>query len=138
MKIGVDIDGVLTNIIQYFCDYSSKYFFEKYGKLDINFDVYSLAEMFHVSEEEAIECYVRILENYAINEAARPFASEVIKKLKQENNEIYIISSRCINDWGNLNGRMFNIVKEWLRNNDIIYDKLYLRSKKQVRYLHKK
>lgn len=127
MRIGIDIDGVLTNIMQYICDYSSKYFFEKYGNLNINFDVYSLAEMFHVSEEEAIESYVSILENYATNEVARPFASEVIKKLKQEGNEIYIISSRCINDWGNLNGRMFNIAKEWLKNNDIIYDKLYLR-----------
>ena len=34
MRIGIDIDGVLTDVIRYACDYGSKYFFEKYGKLD--------------------------------------------------------------------------------------------------------
>lgn len=36
MRIGIDIDGVLTDVIRYACDYGSKYFFEKYGKLEIN------------------------------------------------------------------------------------------------------
>lgn len=124
MRIGIDIDGVLTNIIQYICDYSSKYFYEKYGKLDINFNVYALSEMFNVGEEEARESWVSILENYASNEPARPFASEIIKKLKEEGNEIYIITARCANDWSNLDNRMFDLVKRWLKSNDIFYDKL--------------
>ena len=33
MRIGIDIDGVLTDVIRYACDYGSKYFFEKYGKM---------------------------------------------------------------------------------------------------------
>jgi len=28
MKIGIDVDGVLTDVIKYECDYGSKYFFE--------------------------------------------------------------------------------------------------------------
>lgn len=28
MKIGIDVDGVLTDVIRYTCDYGSKYFFE--------------------------------------------------------------------------------------------------------------
>lgn len=27
MKIGIDVDGVLTDVIRYACDYGSKYFF---------------------------------------------------------------------------------------------------------------
>ena len=46
MRIGIDIDGVLTDVIRYACDYGSKYFYEKYGKLDINMDSWSLKDMF--------------------------------------------------------------------------------------------
>lgn len=28
MRIGIDIDGVLANVIRYACDYGSKYFFK--------------------------------------------------------------------------------------------------------------
>lgn len=129
MRIGIDIDGVLTDIIQYLCDYSSKYFFERYGRLDINFNVYSLAEMFNVSEEEARESYISSLEDYATKEPARHFASEVINKLRDEGNQIYIISSRCNSNTGMLGGRMPDLVKQWLKNNNINYDKIYLRSK---------
>lgn len=33
---------------------------------------------------------------YATNEKARPFAAEVIKKLKEDGNEIYIITARWL------------------------------------------
>lgn len=128
MRIGIDIDGVLTNIIQYICDYSSKYFFNKYGKLDINFEKYDLSEMFNVSEQEARECFISILENYASKEVARPLASEVISKLKEDGNEIYIITARCAEEWANLGGRMPELVKKWLKDNNIIYDKLIFSS----------
>ena len=45
MNIGIDIDGVLTDVIRYACDYGSKYFFEKYGKLNININAWSLKDM---------------------------------------------------------------------------------------------
>ena len=32
MRIGIDIDGVLTDIEQWQLDYGSKFFFETYGK----------------------------------------------------------------------------------------------------------
>ena len=31
MKIGIDIDGVLTDVEQWQLDYGSKYYYEKYG-----------------------------------------------------------------------------------------------------------
>ena len=50
MRIGIDVDGVLTDVIRYACDYGSKYFFDKYGKLDINIDSWSLKDMFNVRD----------------------------------------------------------------------------------------
>ena len=94
MNIGIDIDGVLTDVIRYACDYGSKYFFEKYGKLGININAWSLKDMFNVTDEEDKKCWSTIVENYSINEPARPFASEIINKLKKEGNSIYIITAR--------------------------------------------
>ena len=91
MRIGIDIDGVLTDVIRYACDYGSKYFYEKYGKLDINMDSWSLKDMFNVNDEEDKECWLSIVENYATNESSRPFASEIIKKMKNDGNSIYIL-----------------------------------------------
>ena len=123
MRIGIDIDGVLTDVIRYACDYGSKYFFDKYGKLDINIDSWSLKDMFNVSDEEDKECWLKIVDNYAINESARPFAAEIIDKIKNENNEIYIITARSASKWDDVNGEMNNILISWLNNNNIKYDK---------------
>lgn len=130
MRIGIDIDGVLTDVIRYACDYGSKYFFDKYGKLDINIDSWSLKDMFNVSDEEDKECWLKIVDNYAINESARPFAAEIIDKIKNENNEIYIITARSSSKWDDVNGEMNNILISWLNNNNIKYDKLIVSKEK--------
>ena len=124
MKIGIDIDGVITNVIRYACDYGSKYFFEKYGKLDININAWSLKDMFNVSDEEDKECWLTLVKNYSINESARPFSAEIIGKMKKENNQIYIITARSANKWDDVDGKMNNILVSWLKNNNIKYDKL--------------
>lgn len=36
MRIGIDIDGVLTDIEKWQLDYGSKFYFEKYGKEILN------------------------------------------------------------------------------------------------------
>lgn len=124
MRIGIDIDGVLTDVIRYACDYGSKYFYEKYGKLDINMDSWSLKDMFNVNDEEDKECWLSIVENYAANESSRPFASEIIKKMKNDGNSIYIITARGAEKWDDVDGCMNNIVKYWLKHNEIEYDYL--------------
>ena len=124
MRIGIDIDGVLTDVIRYACDYGSKYFFEKYGKLNININSWSLKDMFNVTDEEDKECWLTIVENYSINEPARPFTSEVIKKIKNEGNSIYIITARGADKWDDVDGQMNNIIKDWLKRNEIEYDNL--------------
>ena len=130
MRIGIDIDGVLTNVIRYACDYGSKYFFEKYGELDININAWSLKDMFGVSDEEDKECWLSLVKNYSINEPARPFAAEIIKKMREENNEIYIITARSASKWDDEDGEMNHILTQWLKNNHIQYDKLIISNDK--------
>ena len=84
MRIGIDIDGVLTNVEQFSIDYFSKYCFENNIEYNIGESHYNISETFGVSSKQEDDFWDKYLEFYAVNEKARPFASEVIKKLKKD------------------------------------------------------
>jgi len=125
MRIGIDIDGVLTNIEQFSVDYFSKYLIENNVDYNISNSSYSVAKSFNVHDKIEDSFWEEYLEFYAKEESARAFASEVIKKLKNNGNEIYIITARSLtNRDDEIGENMRTIVKEWLIKNNIIYDKL--------------
>lgn len=51
MRIGIDIDGVLTDIEQWQLDYGSKFYFEKYGKEILNNEGYETTDIFKVDSK---------------------------------------------------------------------------------------
>ena len=124
MKIGIDIDGVLTDFEKWQLDYGSKYFL-KYNKNIVNPDGYDSDTVFNVTNEMDSEFWKEYLYDYAVNEPARKFSGEVIDKLKEKEFEIYIITARFLTDKDTHEGeRMRNIVKNWLKQNNIHYDKI--------------
>ena len=124
MRIGIDIDGVLTDIEQWQLDVGGK-FFSKYNKSVANKDGYEITEIFNVSEELDILFWNEYLYEYVIKEPSRKFASEVIKKLKEEGNEIYIVTARYLTDRNDEEGkRMRGIVLNWLERQNIYFDKI--------------
>ena len=94
MRIGIDIDGVLTDIEKWQLDYGSKFYFEKYGKEILDNEGYETTDIFKVDSKFDDEFWTEYFKEYSINVDVRKFASEVIKKLKQDGNEIYIITAR--------------------------------------------
>lgn len=125
MNIGIDIDGVLTNDDDYILDYTSKYCYDNNlkGFNDANLYEYRKIDW----NEETINDYrEKYFLNYIKNEPARKFASEVIKKLREDGNKIFIISARYKTakngKIGNDNVRECTI--NWLKQNEIEYDKL--------------
>lgn len=128
MRIGIDIDGVLTDIEQWQLDYGSKFYFEKYGKEIQNNEGYETTEIFKVDSKLDDEFWTEYFKDYSINVDVRKLASEVIKKLKQDGNEIYIITARGSFLSHSANVMLFeenkSIVLEWLRKNEIEYDKI--------------
>ena len=125
MRIGIDIDGVLTDIEQWQIDVGSKFYYEKYNKNIINPMGYDFTEIFGVGEQLDNELWNEYLFDYAINEPARKYAGEVINKLKREGNEIYIITARFLTDRGTeIGDKMRNIVVNWLKQYNIYYDKI--------------
>lgn len=125
MRIGIDIDGVLTDIERFVVDYLSKYCIENKIEYKIGKSSYNVHETFNISKEQGNDFWNTYIEDYAKNEKARAFASEVIEKLKQEGNEIYIITARWDTNRDDEKGiRMREIVKNWLYEYKISYDKL--------------
>ncbi len=133
MKIGIDIDGVLTDIEQWQLDYGSKIIFEQYNKNIRNSNGYNIKEIFNIEERLEDEFWEKYIYEYAIKEPARKFSGEVTNKLKKDGNEIYIITARYFTDREDENGqKMRDIVINWLKENKIYYDKIIFSSEEKL------
>lgn len=131
MKIGIDIDGVLNNIHDFVIEYGTKLCseYEEYKIENIN-EQWS-TEIFSWPKEMAHELWNRFGSGFYEETPVRNFASEVIKKLKDNNNDIYIITARKNNDeWfpPELRANVEEITIKWLEKNGIIYDKICFNS----------
>lgn len=125
MRIGIDIDGVLTDIEQWQLDYGSKVVYEQYDKGIVKGNGYDIKEIFNVERNLDDDFWRKYLYDYATKEPARKFSDEVTNKLKEDGNEIYIITARFLTDKDDENGKkMRNIVTNWLKEYNIYYDKI--------------
>lgn len=124
MRIGIDIDGVLVDLVRFVADYGSKFCYENNIPYTVKKDEYNEAEALGITNEQVEKFWNTYLTFYAKNYPARDFASEVITKLRKKH-EVYIITAR--NEEGlpkETYGTMQNMVKKWLIDNKIEYDKL--------------
>ena len=125
MRIGIDIDGVLTNLEQFVMNNMPKYCYENNIEYKIGDIYYDHSKTFNITKDQEMDFWNKYLESYAINEKARPFASDIIDKLKEDGHEIYIITARWLtNKDDEVGDKMRDIVKNWLYENRISYDKL--------------
>lgn len=128
MRIGIDIDGVLTNIEQWQLDYGSKFYYNHYKKEIVNHKGYETYDIFESPHQYDDEFWEEYFIDFSINVDVRKFAAEVIKKLKKDGNDIIIITARGSFLSHYKNGMFYEknkkIVKKWLKKNDILYDEI--------------
>ncbi len=126
MRIGIDIDGVLTDLDRFQFDYFSKFCVDNKIPYKITKSDYDISVSFGLSDKQENLFWDKYLDFYANEEKARDFSSEVIKKLKDEGYEIYIITARWLTNRKDdaIGEKMRKTVKDWLKRNDIVYDKL--------------
>lgn len=125
MRIGIDIDGVLTNVEQFSLDYFTKYCYEHNINYKIGNPSYELYEIFNVNKNIENDFWQEYIFDYAKYEKPRLFAKDAIDELKKMGYEIYILTARYLTNQDNeLGEKMRNMVEQWLINNDIYYDKL--------------
>lgn len=125
MRIGIDIDGVLMDIERFIIDYGTKFCMENNLPINIKIGEYDECKMLNIEQEQAIKFWNEYLVYYATEYSPREFAPEIIKRLKEEGHEIYIVTGR--NDYGlpkEYVGKMKEITEKWLKDNNIYYDKI--------------
>lgn len=92
MKIGVDIDGVLTNLSDFEYKYGKKYF--KKSDDEIDRSTLSVRKMFNVSKKEESKFWLKYIWKYCLSEKLRPDMVDALNKLHDASNEIHIITAR--------------------------------------------
>lgn len=125
MRIGIDIDGVLTDMESFEKEYCTKYCVDNNIEIKVDLKEYDETLAYNFTEEQTEKFWNEYMVYYATKYPARQFASEVINKLKELGNEIYIITAR--NEYGlpeGYYGRMHELVNKWLEDNQIEYDKI--------------
>lgn len=126
MRIGIDIDNVISNFNDEMLKEYIKHDKELRNAGIINENAeYFRDGMFDWSKKEEDEFYYNNVERIAKRLRTIAEAPETIKKLKEEGNEIIIISSRDNGEYTNPT----EMTENWLKENNIIYDKLILTNK---------
>ena len=122
MKIGIDIDNVISNFNDELLKEYLKHDKELRNTGIINEDVFIRYGMFDWTEKEESEFYKNNIERIAKKLQPLNRATETIKKLKEDGNEIIIISGRNNGEYNN----PYKLTEEWLAKYNIVYNKLIL------------
>ena len=135
MNIGIDIDDTISETFETLLPYAQRYTIEELGrkeKIDFNKDYlnhYYVEKMFNWKEEEAMNFWKKYYEEIIEKVNSKAFASEVIGKLKEKGNNIYLITAR----WSNKDNKVEKITKKWLKEKNIVYDKMFLSAEDKVK-----
>lgn len=127
MNIGIDIDGVLTDLENYIGTVGKKYMLE--NNLDFDEEMHKNTIYGFLSKEDSHQFWDMHWEKYATTIKMRKNASNVIEKLKNDGNKIIIITSRTydsqiIKDGIERQENMKKLIIKWLKKNNINYDKI--------------
>ena len=123
MKIGIDIDNVISNMDDTLLNEYLKHDKELRGTGIINHNPYNVrCGMFDWSKEEEETFYKENIERMAKDFRPLNGAKRIINKLKSDGNDIYIISGRDNGEYSEPR----EMTEEWLKKYEINYDELIL------------
>ncbi|MCL2827542.1 MAG: hypothetical protein FWD99_02275 [Oscillospiraceae bacterium] len=125
MNIGIDIDGVLTDIQGFNRRHAPRFFKRKFNRDIADENPYDIRDMFKCPENEYMAYWKRYLFIYAIFEPARKGAKTLTQKLRADNHSIYIISKRVLTCRSDFLGKFMRfLVRSWLWRNGIFYHEI--------------
>ena len=135
MRIGIDIDNTLTNVQEELNEAAYNYAI-KLGKEidtsvikeDINNNGSFYKENFKFSYDELKYFLKEIMEEIVNKAEPRDNAVNVIRNLRKEGHEIYIITARD----KEFHDDPYMLSKKWLDKNKIEYDKLIVNARKKA------
>jgi uncharacterized HAD superfamily protein len=119
MNIGIDVDGVLTNLEKYQKKYAQKHFKDRV----YNDECYHLKDAVGCGDKEEKRFWYKHIWKYCVFEPARKNASQVIEKLRSDGHKISIITGRVLVPENSFLGWPFrSLLTGGLKRNRIIYD----------------
>lgn len=127
MRIGIDIDDTLTDTYELIFNYA-QYFTANELKKEINqVDREKIKDRFtknfhNWAKEDEEAFFDKYYETIVSNVRIKPFAKEIIDKLRDEKNEIYFITARFLSSKFDIE----QATKKWLEENEIEYEGIYL------------
>ena len=129
MNIGIDIDDTICNTYEVLLPYLKEYIEKEIGKdfnmdLSSTLDYYKLCARFGLSEEEDTKFWYDNFVNIINTVVPKDNTVDIIKKLKEEGHNIYLITARYAVPEIDIK----ELTKEWLVKNNIVFDKLIINS----------
>lgn len=123
MKIGIDLDGTITDFNSAIIKEGKRYGKKQFGNGKIaNKSAYDIENIFLWKEQEVVEFKEYIRTFYRMKIKPRKSAVKVIRYLHNKGHKIYIVTSRKEVDQADV----YNNTVRWLNKNNIYYDKLCL------------
>ena len=127
MNIGIDIDGVLTEMEQYILTVGQDFAISHQLQFDPSFSKQSVQGF--SNKNDSCSFWDQYWFDYASFVSVKPFASDVIRKLHEEGHRIFLITARTYDSqilkYGiSRQQKMEQAIIAWLDKNDIFYDKL--------------
>lgn len=130
MNIGIDVDGVLTNLEEYQLKYGRKYF-KDIPEDKIDETKIDIQEIFGCTKEEREKFWTKYIWQYCLKEPPKKNASLILNRLKDDGHKIYIITSRAHATEDNFVGEIFRkMLYHWLEKEQIPYENITLCSEK--------
>ena len=137
MRIGIDIDDTTVVTVNSMIKYADIYDINVLGRKGTNGNLgliqnrYYLKALYGWSDEEKFDFFDRYYANVLEECVPMPNAPEVVRKLKEEGNEIYFITARLT---GIKNCDTEIITKNTLERNQIPYDKLIINASDKLKF----
>ena len=132
MRIGIDIDNTITDIQEQLNQAAYDYAIRLGKDINKNIEVEDskndgniYKKKYNFTYEELKYFLGNIQEEITNNAVPRENAVEVIRKLKEEQNEIYIITARD----NEFHDDPYMLSKNWLDKNQIVYNKLIVNAR---------
>ena len=130
MNIGIDIDGVMTDLSHFEITRGEKFFKRKVN----NPKGYGICEKFNVDQKRADAFWKEYIEEYITTYPARDGVEIITHKLHEEGYKIIIITARKYNpDYTFMKpDGMPEYVYAWLKNNNIYYDDIMFTKENKI------
>ncbi len=131
MRIGVDVDNTITNTLPILKAYCRIYNEEVIKRnLKMNERGYTTTTIYNWTPEENLTFCNKYLQEIVSQAEIKENARDIIEKIKNEGNEIYIITARSEPTFID----PYNTTKNFLDKNSIVYDKIIVNCENKYKY----